>query len=489
MACYIINMNMFNRFTNLNSINASILIRGIKMTRGIIKVLSLLLAVMLVLSLAACGQDSTSGKSDQAPADAAKEPPKDASGEKAAESITIKFASNMPDQTNGMGMLEKKLADNYMKENPNVKIEFELNDNETHRSKLKVYAASNNMPDMYMNWADPSALIPMAKGGYSAELDTAAYKDYNFLPGALEDCSFQDKLYGLPRNFDIWLMMYNKDIFEKNGVKIPATMSELEEAAKAFNAKGITPCVMYGKDQWNQVVLLSDLILRISGDQQLMPGIFEKNGSFAAEKNCIDAGDKLKALADSKFFQNGYLTADYNTAQNLFVQGKAAMYYIGSWELGMASNKDFPEEFKKNVRAAFFPTLDGAKDTSKDVIGRTGGIYSVNPQSKVKDGAVKFLNYMFKPENWAKMAWQEGVCTPAQKWDTYMTGNETELQKDITNIFATAKSTSGFMYAWKTTPAFQQDCLDLSSQLLTGKLTSVQYWQKVDESLAKNPIQ
>lgn len=406
-----------------------------------------------------------------------------------AEEIVIRMATNYPDQNTGIGKLEKDIAEAYMKEHENVKIEFELNDNEVHKQKLKIYASSDKMPDIYMNWADPSALVPMVKGGYTAELNKEDFADYGFIPGALEDCSYEGKLYGLPKTFDVWFMMYNEKIFKDHNMEFPKTVKEMKQVADYFNSQGIIPCVMNGKENWNQVILLHDLMIRTNGDQNLVPDVFEGKSTFVEEENAIQAAELLVELADNDFFQKGYLTADYSTAQNLFLQGEAAMYYIGSWELGMASREDFPEEVTKNLRGTYFPIIAEAGDTSKDVIGRTGGLYSVNPKSKVKDEAIDFLKYMFAPENWTKEAWQQGLCAPAQDWSSFTTGEETVLQDDITNMIADLESTSSFMYAWKLTPSFEQDCLNSISELLVGNISPKEYWEKVDQSIINNELE
>ena len=48
---------------------------------------------------------------------------------------------------------------------------------------------------------------------------------------------------------------------------------------------------------------------------------------------------------------------DYGTAQNLFTNGQAAMFYMGSWETSMALNEDIPEEIRDNIRVFTMPTI------------------------------------------------------------------------------------------------------------------------------------
>ena len=42
------------------------------------------------------------------------------------------------------------IAEDYMKENPDVKVEFEvISDRSTYNQKLKILAASNELPDLF----------------------------------------------------------------------------------------------------------------------------------------------------------------------------------------------------------------------------------------------------------------------------------------------------------------------------------------------------
>lgn len=205
--------------------------RIICMTRkNIQRLLCLVIAIVFALSISACGQKAEPAKSEE-PQKAAEEPKK-ADEPKKAEPVTIKFFTNLPDRSQGQGKLEQTIMDNYVKENPNVKFEIEALQDEPFKQKFKAYAASNSVPDMFTTWGGPAYLQAFAKAGYLAELNKDDYKDYGFFKGSLENFSMGGKLYGLPRNTDLRVIIYNKGLFDKAGVKVPTTIDELKEAAK-----------------------------------------------------------------------------------------------------------------------------------------------------------------------------------------------------------------------------------------------------------------
>ena len=52
------------------------------------------------------------------------------------------------------------------------------------------------------------------------------------------------------------------------------------------------------------------------------------------------------------------MVSDYGASRNLFGQGKAAMYLMGSWEMGLATDTNFSDEFRANVDAFKFPRAE-----------------------------------------------------------------------------------------------------------------------------------
>lgn len=399
--------------------------------------------------------------------------------------VTIKFFSNLPDRSQGQGLLEQKLIDSYLSANPNVKIELEALQDEPYKQKFKAYTASNSIPDLYMVWGQPSFFVPVMKNGLAAELKTSDYASYGFFPGSLNGFSYNGKLYGLPRNTDEMVIYYNKDIFAKNNIKIPTTLSQLITVSKTLRAKGITPCATNGKDKWTLAILYHDLALKLSGDVNLVPNAVNKKVSFAKDPVLIKAANQFKALMDAKFFQDSFTSADYGAGKNLFTQGKAAMYYMGSWEMGMISDTQIPENIRKNIGVMKFPAVDGGKGKITDEMAWNGGGHAVAAASKVKADAVKLLNYIYKPDNWAKNAWQMGVCMPAQKFESYMTGNETDAQKEIVKILNSATSLSGVTMNDLGSPSFKTDSENLCQQLAAGLITPAKFLAALDKAAAK----
>lgn len=443
------------------------------------KLLCGVILVAVVSGLAGCG----GGKSPADPKPTASSTGAE-STQKPKEQVSLKFFSNSPDRNNGVGKLEDEIAAQYMKENTNVKIEFEALQDEPYKQKFKAYTASNELPDIFMVWGQSAFFGPVMKGGYAAELNPKDYENYNFVKGTLDGYSQGGKLYGLPRNLDCMALFYNKALFEKNGVKVPTTYSELLDAAKAFRAKGIAPLAINGKDKWILGILYQDLVVKYGGDQKLIYNAIEGKTKFATDPVLLKGAQMMKELVDAKLFQDSFTSADYGAANNLFAQEKAAMYYMGSWTMSMATDVNFSDSFKNNVGVIKFPKIADGKGKDTDILAWCGAGYAVSAKSKQKAEATKFLNYMFKPENSAKLSWQSGAQVPAQDYSKFMTGKESGLQKEITKIIGEATSTSGVVWYDSATPAFKTDGENLSQEIAAGIKTPEEFLKECDKAVA-----
>lgn len=357
------------------------------------------------------------------------------------DKVTLKLFSNLPDRKNGQGLVEQMVIDEYMKEHSNVIIEVEALDEEAYKTKFRAYAM-NGMPDIVSIWGQPSFLNEVLEAGVLTELNEGDYGNYGFVSGSLEGFKKDGKLYGLPRNTDVMAFYYNQKIFKDYGWEVPNTYEELLELSEKINGAGIIPVAMDGGDGWPMAIFLTDLIVRINGNSSdiIMKAI--ESGDFS-DPVFKEAAEILRKSAEAGMFQTGYDSQDYGTAMNLFTNGQSAMFYMGSWEASMARNQDISEDIRSNVRVFTMPALKTGKGKQSDIAAWNGGGYAVSAKSEVKEEAIKFLNYLYQPDKLSRYGWENGVGMSAQDQSAYMKGNETELQKQFTDIVKNASSVSG----------------------------------------------
>lgn len=410
------------------------------------KAISILLtAVMAISMLAGCGNKDKSVTTEDAQTAEETADVSDATentGDDTAKPVTIKLFSNLPDRKNGQGLVEQMIIDEYIEANPNVTIEVEALDEEAYKTKFKAYSI-DGMPDVVSIWGQPSFLDEVLEAGVLAELNEADYADYKFISGSLEGFKKDGKLYGLPRNTDVQVVYYNQKMFEDNGWKVPATYDELMTLCADINAAGIVPMAMDGGDGWPVACYLTDILYQIAGsDYSSIVSNAIATGDFTAPE-IKQATQLLVDSAAAGMFQVGYDSQDYGTAMNLFTNGQAAMFSMGSWETSMALNQDIPEEIRTNIRVFALPVVEGGAAGEADLAAWHGGGYGISANSEVKEEAIKFLNYMYQPDKLSKYGWENGVGMSAQDQSEYLSGSETELQLQVMELVQNATGVSG----------------------------------------------
>ncbi|MBE5977652.1 MAG: extracellular solute-binding protein [Paenibacillaceae bacterium] len=445
----------------------------------------LLCAAAAAIALAGCGSGKTKTEDTKAGQESSKEAGKESSQAAAGGDVVIKVFSNLPDRTSGQGLIEQMLFDQYMEKNPNVKIQVEALDDESYKTKFKAYASGSDMPDLVNAWGQPSFLDEVIDAGLLAELNPADYKDYGFIQGALDGFSKDGKLYGLARNTDVMAFYYNKSMFEKYGVKVPETYDDLLAAVNTFKAAGVIPVSMDGSDKWPLSIYINALYQQYNGSsssKEIREAV--KTGNYSNEA-WTKSLDQLKKSIDAGIFQTGFETTDYATSMNLFTNGQAAMYYMGSWEMSMATNENIPVEIRNNIGVFNMPAVEGGKGTKTDLTAWNGGGHAVTANSKVKAEAIKLLNYMYQPENWSKLCWEKGVCMSAQNFSQYLTGKETALQLEFVDKVNHATSISGVTFNDLGTNQFKTVSEDASVEFAIGQLTAKDFTDKLAGAMKK----
>lgn len=436
---------------------------------------ALLCAAMTIGTLSGCGSSS-----DTAPASGDSGSSESAGSASAGgDEITIQVFSNLPDRTSGQGLIEQMLFDQYMTENPNIKIEVEALDDESYKTKFKAYASGSDMPDLVNAWGQPSFLDEVIDAGLLAELNQEDYKDYGFIEGSLEGFSKDGKLYGLARNTDVMSFYYNKALFEEHGVKVPATYDELLAAVETFKAAGIIPVSMDGSDKWPISIYIHALYQQFDGSAattDVREGVKNADYSNEAWKKSLEL---FKQSVDAGMFQTGFETTDYATSMNLFTNGQSAMFYMGSWEMSMANNPDIPEEIRGSISAFNMPSVAGGQGKATDLTAWNGGGHAVTANSDVKEEAVKLLNYMYLPENWSKLCWENGVCMSAQNFADYLTGEETSLQLDFVDMVNNSTSISGVTFNDLGNNEYKTISEDASVEFAIGQINADDFLNKL----------
>jgi raffinose/stachyose/melibiose transport system substrate-binding protein len=235
-----------------------------------------------------------------------------------------------------------------------------------------------------------------------------------------------------------------------------------------------------GKDAWPLCVTFDQLAWRISGDATLPGKALARKAKFT-DPVFVQAARELSRMIKAGLFQDDLMVSDYGAARNLFGQGRAAMYLMGSWELGLGADKTFSTEFRTQVDAFKFPLVAGGKGKIDDLFAWYGGNYVVSASSKNKALDMKYLQFYAK--RFPGLAWEKQAALPAQKVEARP--GDTMVAKTLLKIISEAKATSGTPSLDLSSPRFKDDIENAMRELASGLISPEEFTKKLDVAADK----
>ncbi len=399
---------------------------------------------------------------------------------KGPEKIVLRMGDNIPDRAIGWGAVIERINSEFIAAHPGVEITTESYQDQAWQEKVKIYATANQLPDVMKYWSFSTLLEPLVDGDFVEPLDMKTYEQYGYIAGALESNIYGGKLYGIPVSADLWVIYVNKALFQKAGVPLPKTWEDVVASVPKFKAIGVIPMVTDGMDGWPLCELFDNIQQRISGSFQPVADAIERRARYT-DQNFLQTARYIQNLVKAGVFQSDLVTSDYGASRNLFGQERAAMYMMGSWEMGLATDTNFSDSFRENLDVVEFPTIVGGKGVASDLLAWYGGNYIVNAKSKYKDLALEYVEYYAKV--FPAYAWETQATFPAQKVEAR--ADDTLVAKKLLTIAASATSTSGTPGLDRSTAAFKETHQDLMRRLMSNIITPEAFLAELDAAAEK----
>ncbi len=314
--------------------------------------------------------------------------------------------------------------DTFEAANPGITVKFEAFEAANYNTILSTALAGGTGPDVMMVRAY-GGLENVANAGYleaiSAE-SVPALAEFAEPALAAETLRADGKIYAVPFASQTQLVIYNKAIFDANGLSEPQTWDELVAASQTLKDAGVIPFANGTATAWQNETVTFGLGSSLMGKDfynELMAGTTD-----FTDARFTDALADVAAVAKD-YFPDGFIGLDYPSAQQLFASGMAGMFVGGSYEL--ATFKGLNPDIEMGVFAA--PGKDAADD--KLVGLYFDGGYAANATSANKDAAIKFLNYLASVEFGQAFADQlRNISTvPGVSFDDPLLAEVNELNK------------------------------------------------------------
>lgn len=217
------------------------------------KSVSILLAVLLIGGMSACGADNAAVEPEPAaPPDETIEAPSDPEKAEATPNETNETDEGAEAQalsgdiifwhsfTQGPRLDSlQKAADDFSALHPEVKITIETFSWGDFYTKWTTGLASGNVPDM--STALPAHVVEMIDADAVIPLDDLIDKigRDRFYPAPLDEMTVENSTYAVPLYSHAQVMWLRTDLLAAAGLGVPATWDELYETAKALTKDGV----------------------------------------------------------------------------------------------------------------------------------------------------------------------------------------------------------------------------------------------------------
>ena len=224
--------------------------------------------------------------------------------------------------------------------------------------------------DLFMDISDLDVLKNVKKSYLDID------KQLEFIP--------QEGRYALPYVANAAGILYNKDMFDQHGWKIPNTWDEFIALCDTIKASGAQPLYLGYKDTWTCLAPWNALAVGLTA-----PDICNQvnMGKTTFAKAYREVAEKERKLLD--YAEPNPYAYSYNDACTAFARGEAAMFPIGSYAISQIKSVN-PD---MNIDSFTFPANRSAKDNVLN-----SGIdlqMCVMKKAKNKDAVYEVLRFLY----------------------------------------------------------------------------------------------
>jgi len=340
-------------------------------------IIYLTIAILMVIALTACA--SATPEATEAPAEEAQ--PEAPAEEAEPEQITL----TMTAWDIGTTPYWQAVIDAYEAQNPNVKVEMVEISSQEYQDKVNIMLSGGDDTDI-ITVKDIPGYSAMLTRGQIIPLNDYIEKDsldLSMFSGAAEQLTYEGSIYALPFRSDIWILFYNKDLFDSAGVAYPTnemTWTQFDEVARQMTS-GSGADKVYGAHfhTWRSCVELATVQdgknTVISTDYSFMKPMYDMVIGMQDDGIVMDYGElKAGSVHYSGVFKNQQI----------------AMLPMGSWWIGgmISAVNDGEADFNWDV--VKYPVPEGVEP------GTTAGTLTslaINANSDAKDVAWDFIKF------------------------------------------------------------------------------------------------
>lgn len=287
-------------------------------------------------------------------------------------------------------------VDRFMAANPGITVNVNVVTNDAYKQKLAVAMSSGKLPDIFISWSG-GPMYEYAKAGIIIDLSpylNADNKKDKYLDAGIAQAAWNGKIWGVPvENVAVCSVFYNKEIFDRFNLTVPATIGDLERICDTLLANGVIPFSLANKTQWTGSMYFMSFATRHGGVEPFIKAV-DGSGSFT-DPAFVYAGQKIKEWVNKGYFNPGFngLDEDSGQSRQLLYTGDAAMTIMGSWFVSNVQSEN--PGFAGKLGAFQFPRDESGVGNPATVIGTVGdNFYHISNTCANPAKAFELLDYL-----------------------------------------------------------------------------------------------
>lgn len=419
------------------------------------KLATIAVPLSLALMVSACGgNDKNGGGASAAPSGSASSAASPSGDKKGGEQVTLKFMGweVSPLETESV----KKGLELFMKENPNIKVEYTTIPGGTqYVAKMQALVLGNEAPDVFFLQSDYYHDFVKRKSllDITDRVQSSGIAD-DLIDSAVKLSTVDGKYYGIEACIVAPVLYYNKDLFDKANLPYPPsdpnkawTWEEFVDVAKKLTIKNGSKTEQYGvygmETYYNTIAEIMS-----NGGNWFSDDLTRSTANTPEVKQVLQAISDLRKK-DGASPEGKLLTNSGMSANQMLQTGKIAMLVDGSWSLQELSHMNF------KVGVAALPKFKEA------VTHGQAHLHVVSANTKHPDEAWKLVQFLsseaYQLQNVKAGLWlpnkkslytEEGI----QKWLT--AGVHPDGFKDLIPYFTSSQT---YPYALLSSQKIQED--------------------------------
>ena len=355
-----------------------------------------------------------------------------------------------------------------------------------YRNKLKLDLASNNLPDIFFNSAEPAGLAQFAESG--ALLDV---REYFKLSSTVKEEDYKDDSWffvtvdsiplAVPTDTTVSFGMANKEIFETCGLKIPTSYEEWRADAKVLRENGYIPQSIGSKGGAPGHTFFGYLWGMFSSNDADAAAV--QQGDFGGA-SIYGAAKAIETMRKDGIFPDDTVTnGSWDMQTALYDQEKAAMVWTQSERI-----VTFSDEILDKSEVIAYPRVEGADvDPNTITAGGQGGCWCINKKSfedpKKQAAMIEVMDFLNSDQLHEEFTYKSGVFSAKNTVEI----DKSRVSRLFGEVYDFVQGKKIVKYVPSVLPDAEADVVYRTAldELYAGIINADEFVQKVQEQLDK----